>query len=66
MALERHQNFGSAQYLENKWIEFHQILLMHLYLYKIKGRITTFHISLTCSRVKALECCQKFVSAQYF
>ena len=26
MALDRHQNFGSAQYLENKWIQFYQLL----------------------------------------
>ena len=31
MALELHQNFVSCQYLENKWIEFHQILYMHSY-----------------------------------
>ena len=34
MALDLYQNFVSAQYLENKWIEFHQILymqIMHLY-----------------------------------
>ena len=27
MALDRHENFISALYLENKWIEFHQIVL---------------------------------------
>ena len=29
MALDLLQNFISAQYLENKWTEFHQILYMH-------------------------------------
>ena len=31
MALELRQNFISAQYLENKSTEFHQILSLHLY-----------------------------------
>ena len=31
MALDLHQNFSSAQYLENKWTDFHQILNMHSY-----------------------------------
>ena len=29
MALDLHQNLVSAQYLENKLTEFHQILYMH-------------------------------------
>ena len=29
-ALDLFKNFISAQYLENKWIEFHKILYMHL------------------------------------
>ena len=29
MALDLCQNFVSAQYLENKWTEFHQTLFMH-------------------------------------
>ena len=31
MALDLRQNFVSAQYLENKWTEFFQILYMHSY-----------------------------------
>ena len=31
MALDLRQNFVSAQYLENKLTEFHQILNMHSY-----------------------------------
>ena len=31
MALDLSQKFVSAQYLENKWTEFHQILNMHWY-----------------------------------
>ena len=31
MALYLSQNFVSAQYLENKWTDFHQILFMHSY-----------------------------------
>ena len=30
MALDWQQNFVSAQYLEDKWIEFHQILYIYL------------------------------------
>ena len=30
-ALDLCQNFVFTQFLENKWIEFHQILYMHLY-----------------------------------
>ena len=31
MALDSHQNLVSAEYLENKLAEFHQILYMHTY-----------------------------------
>ena len=31
MALDLHLNFATAQYLENKLTEFHQILYMHSY-----------------------------------
>ena len=31
MALDRCQNFDSAQYLESQWTEFDQILYTHLY-----------------------------------
>ena len=32
MALDLHQNFVSAQYLENKLTDFHQILYMIIHL----------------------------------
>ena len=33
MAFDRHQNFGSADFLENKWIQFHNFCKC-IYIYK--------------------------------
>ena len=65
MALDWQQNVVYAQYLEDKWIEFHHILLMYIYIYKIYDEIAIFHILLICNRLIVLDGCQNFVSAQY-
>ena len=63
-ARDRHNNYDSAQYLENKSAEFHQILLS-IHIDKILLRIATCHFSHICTRVMALDLRQNFVSAQY-
>ena len=59
-----HHNFVSAQYLENKLIDFHQILYMNLYWHDLvlDGYTSFLHI---CTRVMAFDLRQNFVSAQY-
>ena len=65
IALYLRQNFVYAQYLENRSVEFHQIIYMHLYLQDLAWDGTR-HFSHINTRVKALDLCQNFVSAQYF
>ena len=61
MALDLSQKFVSAQYLENKWTEFHQIVnIDNIYL-----GISTLHFLQIFTRVMALDLRQNFVSAQY-
>ena len=43
MALDLRQNFVYAHYLENKMIEFHQILVICIYIDKIYVVIVTHH-----------------------
>ena len=44
MALALGKNYFPAQYLENKWREYHQILYMHLYIDKIYFGIVAHHL----------------------
>ena len=64
MALDLHQNFVSAQYLENILTEFHQIDIC-IYIDKIYIGIVTHYFSHFCTRVMAFYLCQNLVSAQY-
>ena len=58
MALGLRQIFGSIQYLENNWIEFHPHFTR-----STLGCYTSFwHI---CTRVMALDLGQNFLSVQY-
>ena len=52
MALDLHQNFVSAQYLENKWLEFHQLYIC-IHIDKIYVGIVTYHFTHICTRVMA-------------
>ena len=54
MALDLRQNFVSDHYLENKLIEFHQILYS-VYIDKIYIGIVTHHFSHICTSVMALD-----------
>ena len=60
MALDLLQNFVSAHYLENKLVDFHQILYMHI-IDKILLGIVTRHFSHICTRAMALDLRQNFV-----
>ena len=63
MALDWSQNLVSAQYLENKWTEFHQILTRSIFARSRFGLLAViFCLFVT---VTALDLCQNFVSTQY-
>ena len=64
MALDLRENFVSAQYLENKMVEFHQILCMHSSWQDLAWHVT-HHFSHISIRVMALDLRRKFVSVQY-
>ena len=53
-----------AQYLENDWKEFNQILYTH-YHCKIYFGIVKHHFSQICNRLTALDWCRNFGFAQY-
>ena len=63
MALDLRQNFVSAQYLENKLTEFHQIFILCIHIDKISVWIVTHHFSYICTRVMALDLRHNFVYA---
>ena len=63
MALDLRQKFVSAQYLENKLTEFHQILFLHPYWQDLAWDCYS-SFSPICTRVMALYLRQNFVSAQ--
>ena len=56
------RNWFFAQYLENGWTEFNQILYTH---YHWQDLYCYCHFSQICNRVTALDRCQKLVFAQY-
>ena len=64
MALDCCQNFVSAQYLENKVLDFDQILHM-LWYWQDLGCDYYTSISANLQQIMALDCCQNLVSAQY-
>ena len=64
VALDSCQNFVSAQYLVNKWTEFHQILYMHSYCHYL-GLDCYLLISQICKIFMALDICHNFFSSQY-
>ena len=64
MALYLGQNFVSAQYLEKKLVEFHQILYMCTSWQDLSWDCYT-SFSQICTRVMAFDLRQNFVSAQY-
>ena len=64
MALDLSQKFVSAQYLENKWTEFHQIFIC-IHIDNIYLGISSRHFLQIFTRVMALDLRRNFVSAQY-
>ena len=62
MALDLCQNLVSAQYLENKLTDFHQIIYICIYIDKIYVGIVTHGFSNICTSVMTLDLCQNFVS----
>ena len=61
MALELRQNFVSAQYLENKWMDFDQILPMHWYWQHLALDCPFSSIHYRVMALVALDCHQYFV-----
>ena len=65
MALDLCQNLVSAQYLENKLTDFHQIIYIYIYVFiLIRSRLGLLHMvfSNICTSVMTLDLCQNFVS----
>ena len=63
MALDLCQNLVSAQYLENKLTDFHQIIYIYVFIL-IRSRLGLLHMvfSNICTSVMTLDLCQNFVS----
>ena len=63
MALDLCQNLVSAQYLENKLTDFHQIIYIYVFIL-IRSRLVLLHMvfSNICTSVMTLDLCQNFVS----
>ena len=64
MALDLRRNFVSAQYLENKLTESHQVVDMYSYCQELRSDWYTIFLHI-CIRVMAFDLRQNFVSAQY-
>ena len=63
MALDLCQNLVSAQYLENKLTDFHQIIYIYVFIL-IRSMLGLLHMvfSNICTSVMTLDLCQNFVS----